>query len=77
MEWILPLLGGLGIGAVIKSVIDQFNARRAVSQDRHIKRSVKPTLGYSAHSIKQQWNHQIRILRNLPVGRHGVSFLGR
>lgn len=45
MEWILPLLGGLGIGAVIKSVIDHFNARRAVSQDRHYQEKREAYLG--------------------------------
>lgn len=45
MEWILPLVGGLGIGAVIKSVIDHFNARRAVSQDRLYQEKREAYLG--------------------------------
>lgn len=40
MEWILPLVGGLGIGAILKSIIDHYNGRRAISEDRiyHEKR---------------------------------------
>lgn len=45
MDWILPLIGGLGIGAVIKSVIDHFNSRRAVSQDRRYKEKREAYLG--------------------------------
>ncbi|MCJ9723153.1 hypothetical protein MOV66_24100 [Agrobacterium sp. SHOUNA12C] len=45
MEWILPLLGGLGIGAVVKSVIDHFNSRRAVSQDRLYQEKREAYLG--------------------------------
>lgn len=45
MDWILPLIGGLGIGAVIKSVIDHFNSRRAVAQDRRYKEKREAYLG--------------------------------
>lgn len=45
MDWILPLIGGLGIGAVIKSVVDNFNTRRAVSQDRRYKEKREAYLG--------------------------------
>lgn len=34
MDWVLPLIGGLGLGSLLKSVIDHFNSRRAVAQDR-------------------------------------------
>lgn len=45
MEWILPLVGGLGIGAVIKSAVDHFNNRRAVSQDRLYQEKREAYLG--------------------------------
>ena len=34
MEWLLPLLGGLGLGSLLKSVIDHFYSRRAAKNDR-------------------------------------------
>lgn len=34
MEWILPLVGGLGLGWLLKSIIDHFIARRAITRDR-------------------------------------------
>lgn len=45
MEWILPLIGGLGIGAVVKSIIDHINARRAVSKDRQYQEKREAYLG--------------------------------
>jgi len=34
MEWILPLIAGLGIGSLLKSIADHFMARRATANDR-------------------------------------------
>ncbi|AVA23215.1 hypothetical protein [Rhizobium sp. NXC24] len=34
MEWVVPLVGGLGLGSLLKTVIDHFNSRRAVTKDR-------------------------------------------
>ena len=45
MEWILPLIGGLGIGAILKSVVDHLNTRRAVSQDRIYQEKREAYLG--------------------------------
>ena len=34
MDWILPLIAGLGLGSIIKSVADHFMTRRASEHDR-------------------------------------------
>lgn len=34
MDWLLPLIGGLGIGSLLKGVVDHFLAGRAKSSDR-------------------------------------------
>jgi len=45
MEWVLPLVGGLGLGSLLKSVIDHFNNRRAVTQDRLYQEKREAYLG--------------------------------
>ncbi|WP_323013496.1 hypothetical protein [Devosia sp.] len=45
MEWVLPLLGGLGLGSLIKSVIDHFISRRAVTMDRLYQEKREAYLG--------------------------------
>lgn len=45
MEWILPLLGGLGLGSLLKSVIDHFISRRAVTKDRLYQEKREAYLG--------------------------------
>src|SRR5579871_3055150 len=44
MEWI-PLVGGLGIGAVLKSIADYFMARRAATSDRWYQEKREAYLG--------------------------------
>ncbi len=34
MDWFLALLGGLGLGSLLKSVVDHFISRRAIMKDR-------------------------------------------
>ena len=34
MDWFLPLIAGLGLGSVIKSVADHFMTRKASEHDR-------------------------------------------
>jgi hypothetical protein len=34
MDWFLPLIAGLGIGSIIKSIADHFMSRRASDRDR-------------------------------------------
>ena len=45
MEWILPLLGGLGLGSLLKSVIDHFISRRAITKDRLYQEKREAYLG--------------------------------
>jgi hypothetical protein len=45
MEWLLPLLGGLGLGSLLKSAIDHFVSRRAVMQDRQYQEKREAYLG--------------------------------
>jgi len=45
MEWVLPLLGGLGLGSLLKSYIDHFNARRATTSDRLYQEKREAYLG--------------------------------
>lgn len=45
MEWVLPLLGGLGLGSLLKSLIDHFNMRRAVTKDRLYQEKREAYLG--------------------------------
>lgn len=45
MDWVLPLIGGLGIGSLLKSVIDNFNSRRAVMKDRLYQEKREAYLG--------------------------------
>jgi hypothetical protein len=45
MEWVLPLVGGLGLGSLLKSVIDHFNAGRAVTKDRLYQEKREAYLG--------------------------------
>ena len=45
MEWVLPLIGGLGLGSLLKSVIDNFNSRRAVMTDRLYQEKREAYLG--------------------------------
>lgn len=48
MEWILPLVGGLGLGSLLKSAIDHLNSRRAVMQDRLYQEKREAYLGLLA-----------------------------
>jgi len=34
MDWVLPLLGGLGIGSLIKGIVDHFLVAKSKSNDR-------------------------------------------
>ncbi len=34
MDWLLPLVGGLGIGSLLKGVVDYFLANRSKADDR-------------------------------------------
>jgi hypothetical protein len=45
MEWILPLLAGLGIGSLLKSIADHFMARRANTNDRWYQEKREAYLG--------------------------------
>src|SRR5690606_29175306 len=45
MEWILPLLAGLGIGSLLKSMADHFMARRASTSDRWYQEKRESYLG--------------------------------
>lgn len=45
MEWISLLVGGLGLGSLLKSYIDHFNARRAVIVDRLYQEKREAYLG--------------------------------
>ena len=45
MEWILPLVGGLGLGSLLKSIIDHFNTRRATVKDRLYQEKREAYLG--------------------------------
>jgi hypothetical protein len=45
MDWLLPLVGGLGIGALIKSVFDHFMSRRAIVTDRLYQEKRETYLG--------------------------------
>lgn len=45
MEWIVPLLGGFGIGSLLKSVIDHFISRRVTMKDRLYQEKREAYLG--------------------------------
>jgi hypothetical protein len=45
MDWILPLIAGLGIGSLLKSVADHFMTRRATSSDRWYEEKREAYLG--------------------------------
>lgn len=45
MGWILPLIAGLGLGSLLKSVTDHFMARRASSHDRWYQEKREAYLG--------------------------------
>ncbi len=45
MEWILPLIAGLGIGSLLKSVADYFMTRRAGIRDRWYQEKREAYLG--------------------------------
>jgi len=45
MEWILPLIAGLGIGSLLKSIADHFMIRRASAHDRWYQEKREAYLG--------------------------------
>lgn len=45
MEWLLRLLGGLGLGSLLKSIIDHLYSRRAVVGDRLYQEKREAYLG--------------------------------
>jgi hypothetical protein len=45
MEWVLPLLAGLGIGSLLKSIVDHFMARQANISDRWYQEKREAYLG--------------------------------
>lgn len=45
MQWILPLLAGLGIGSLLKSVVDHVIARRMATDDRLYREKREAYLG--------------------------------
>lgn len=45
MEWVLPLIGGLGLGSLLKSAIDHFITRRAAVSDRLYQEKREAYLG--------------------------------
>ena len=45
MDWVLPLIGGLGIGSLLKSMIDHFISRRAIAHDRLYQEKREAYLG--------------------------------
>jgi hypothetical protein len=45
MELILALVGGLGLGSLLKSVIDHFISRRAITRDRLYQEKREAYLG--------------------------------
>jgi hypothetical protein len=45
MDWILPLIAGLGLGSLLKSVADHFMTRRASSHDRWYQEKREAYLG--------------------------------
>ena len=45
MEWIMPLIGGLGLGSLLKSMIDHFVSRRALAHDRRYQERREAYLG--------------------------------
>ncbi|MBB5571762.1 MULTISPECIES: hypothetical protein [Rhizobium] len=57
MEWVLPLIGGLGLGSLLKSVIDNFNSRRAVMKDRLYQEKREAYLGLLAALHKAAVSH--------------------
>jgi hypothetical protein len=45
MDWILPLIGGLGLGSLLKGVVDYFLANRAKLNDRLYQEKRETYLG--------------------------------
>jgi hypothetical protein len=45
MEWLMPLIAGLGIGSLLKSIADYFMARRATASDRWYQEKREAYLG--------------------------------
>jgi hypothetical protein len=45
MDWILPLIAGLGIGSLLKSLADHFMTRRAIASDRWYQEKRESYLG--------------------------------
>jgi hypothetical protein len=57
MEWVLPLIGGLGLGSLLKSIIDHFNSRRAATQDRLYQEKREAYLGLLSALHKAALQH--------------------
>ena len=45
MDWILPLLGGLGLGSLLKSFLDFRQSRTALAKDRQYQEKREAYLG--------------------------------
>lgn len=45
MDWIMPLLAGLGIGSILKSLIDNYIARRNLSKDQYNRKKEEIYIG--------------------------------
>jgi hypothetical protein len=45
MDWVLPLIAGLGIGSLLKSVVDHWIARRSQTTDRLYQEKRESYLG--------------------------------
>jgi len=45
MEWLLPLVGGLGLGSLLKSIADHLISRRSTMQDRFYQEKREAYLG--------------------------------
>lgn len=45
MDWIVPLIAGLGLGSVLKSIADYFMGRKATTHDRWYQEKREAYLG--------------------------------
>ncbi len=75
MEWVLPLLGGLGLGSALKSTIDHIVARRSLTKDRLYGEKREAYIGLLGAYTKQPSNILRPTRKTTHFGRHAVSYL--
>lgn len=75
-DWLLPLLGGLGIGSLLKSIIDHFQSRRAVLNDRFYQEKREAYLGLLDALHKAALKHSDETAKNYALWEARCDLFG-